>query len=87
MKRWGRFRGLPGGAGAEYDAVVEWISVPITKEWLSVGDIAGYLEVSDYVVATTLRRGEMPGLKVGREWRVAKADFEAWLNRRRGASP
>lgn len=63
---------------------MEWISVPITKDWLSVADIAGYLGVSDYVVATTLRRGDLPAVKVGREWRVAKMDFEAWLNRRRG---
>lgn len=65
---------------------VEWLTVPIPKEWLSVGDIAAYLEVSDYVVATALRRGDLPALKVGREWRVARADFEQWLNQRRGVT-
>lgn len=59
--------------------------MPITKDWLSVGDIADYLDVSGYVVTNLLRNGGLPGVKVGREWRVARIDFESWLNERRGA--
>lgn len=61
------------------------ISVEIDKEWLTVGDVAGYLQVSDYVVTNLLRTRQIPAVKVGRQWRIARVDFEEWLNRERGA--
>jgi hypothetical protein len=30
-----------------------------------------------------LRSGELPAVKMGREWRVARRDFEDWLNAQR----
>lgn len=57
----------------------------MTKPWLSVADICDYLDVSPYVVTGVLRSGDLPAVKVGREWRVASTDFEAWLNGQRGA--
>jgi excisionase family DNA binding protein len=63
--------------------VVEQIEVSISKEWLSVSDICDYMRVSSYVVTSLLRSGELPGVKVGREWRVARVDLEEWINRQR----
>lgn len=57
----------------------------VESEWLSVSDICDYMGVSSYVVTSMLRSGELPGVKFGREWRVAKVDLEEWLNRRRAA--
>jgi excisionase family DNA binding protein len=65
---------------------MEPISVPGDKEWLSVADICDYMGVSAYVVTSVLRSGELTGVKFGREWRVARADLEDWINRRREAS-
>jgi excisionase family DNA binding protein len=62
---------------------MEWITVTIDKEWLSVADICEYMNVSTYVVTTQLRSGDLPGVKFGREWRVARGDFEEWLNAKR----
>jgi excisionase family DNA binding protein len=62
---------------------VERIRVDIDKDWLSVGDICGYMGVSTFVVTRVLRSGELPGVKMGREWRVARVDFEEWLNAQR----
>lgn len=62
---------------------MDWIEVPMEKEWLSVADIAGYMEVSPYVVTGVLREGGIPAVKFGREWRVARADFEEWINTQR----
>lgn len=59
------------------------ITVDIDKEWLSVADICRYMDVSTYVVTSQLRSGELPAVKFGREWRVARGDFEEWLNNRR----
>lgn len=59
------------------------ISIPLEKQWLSVADIAVYMGVSSHVVTSILRAGEMPAVKFGREWRVARADLEKYLNQAR----
>jgi len=59
---------------------MEWIEVGVQKDWLSVADICEYMDVSAFVVTRMLRTGGMPAVKFGREWRVAKKDFEDFLN-------
>ena len=56
------------------------IRVDLPKDWLSVADICAYMDVSPFVVTRMLRNGRMPAVKFGREWRVAKSDFEDFLN-------
>ena len=55
----------------------------VDKEWLSVADICDYMGVSSFVVTSQLRSGNLPAVKFGREWRVARADFEDWINAQR----
>ncbi len=62
---------------------MERIIVELTKEWLSVADICEYMDVTPYVVTRVLRARELPAIKMGREWRVARGDFEDWLNAQR----
>jgi excisionase family DNA binding protein len=62
---------------------MERINVDIEKEWLSVTDICEYMDVSPFVVTSQLRSGGLPGVKFGREWRVARQDFEDWINHQR----
>lgn len=57
--------------------------VDLPKEWLSVADICDYMGVSTFVVTTQLRNGTLPAVKFGREWRVARSDFEDWINAQR----
>ena len=56
---------------------MERIRVDLAKEWLSVKDICEYMDVSTFVVASQLRSGDLPAVKFGREWRIARSDFEA----------
>ena len=62
------------------------IRVDLRKEWLSVTDICEYMDVSTFVVTRMLRSDRMPAVKFGREWRVARSDFEQFLNERRDAA-
>ena len=62
---------------------MDHIKVDIDKEWLSVADICEYMEVSTFVVTSQLRSGGLPAVKFGREWRVARQDFEDWINAQR----
>jgi len=66
---------------------VDPIKVELAKEWLTVADICDYMAVSAYVVTSQLRSGNLPAVKFGREWRVARGDFEDWLNAQRMSLP
>jgi excisionase family DNA binding protein len=59
------------------------ITVEIDKDWLTVADICEYMDVSPFVVTSQLRNGGLPAVKFGREWRVARQDFEDWINSQR----
>ena len=63
--------------------MMDHIIVPIDKQWLSAAEVASYMGVSADVVTSMLRAGEMPGVKFGREWRVARVDLEFYLNEAR----
>jgi excisionase family DNA binding protein len=62
---------------------MDHVTVPIDKHWLSVADVASYMGVSPHVVTSMLRAGGVPAVKFGREWRVARADLESYLNEAR----
>lgn len=70
-----------------YAERMERISVDIDKPWLTVADICEYMDVSTFVVTSVLRTGELRAVKFGREWRVAKVDFEDWINDQRSTAP
>lgn len=65
---------------------MERITVEIAKDWLTVADICQYMNVSPFVVTSQLRSGVLPAVKFGREWRVARQDFEDWINQQRRAA-
>ena len=48
-------------------------------EYLTPQDIADTLKISVQKVRNMVRAGELPAIKVGRQWRVRKADFEKYL--------
>jgi nitrogen PTS system EIIA component len=48
--------------------------------------LARYLHLSPDKVAKLADRGQLPGRKVGGEWKFSKSDIHHWLERRIGAS-
>lgn len=77
---------MPIGFSAHSLGWMERINVDIDKEWLSVSDICDYMDVSAFVVTSQLRSGTLPAVKFGREWRVARRDFEDWINAQRNGA-
>ncbi len=63
-------------AGGTAPGAMNHIEVAIAREWLSVADICYCMDVSTFVVSGVLRSGRLPAVKFGREWRVARVDFE-----------
>ncbi|UBV42243.1 helix-turn-helix domain-containing protein [Deinococcus taeanensis] len=48
-------------------------------EVLTLEELATYLKVSETTAYALVRSGEVPGRKVGREWRFLKARVTQWL--------
>ena len=56
-----------------------------TREVLNVDQAAEFLGFSAYTVREKARSGEIPGRKVGREWRFSREQLLEWL--RAGETP
>jgi excisionase family DNA binding protein len=54
-----------------------------TGEWISPRQIANELDISYPGACLLIRRGDIPGVKVGRSLRVRRSDFDDYLDRRR----
>jgi len=50
-------------------------------EVLSIKEVAQYLNVGVQTAYKLVRSGELPGVKVGREWRVHKEVIDEFLKR------
>ena len=48
-------------------------------ELLTCEEAAAYLRVHPRTVTRLLTAGRLPGVKVGRQWRLRKADLDAYL--------
>lgn len=48
-------------------------------ELLTCEEAATYLRVHPRTVGRLLKAGRLPGVKVGRQWRLRKADLDAYL--------
>ncbi len=57
------------------------------RELLTPEEVADYLRVNPHTAYRLLRSGRLPGAKIGHQWRVRKADLDAYLDRRVGAAP
>ncbi len=50
-------------------------------------EAAAYLRVNPQTVYRLLRRGTLPGVKIGRQWRIRRADLDAHFGAPRTAGP
>jgi len=46
---------------------------------LSIKELAKYLNVTERTIYNLLERGELPGFKVGANWRFRKEDIDKWI--------
>jgi excisionase family DNA binding protein len=49
------------------------------SELLTVGEVASLLRISEHTVRRLLATGELPGVRVGRQWRIAAGELDARL--------
>ena len=51
------------------------------KHLLEVADVAEYLGVEQTTVQRWCREGSLPGMKIGKEWRIRREALERFLER------
>ena len=53
--------------------------------FLTTAEVIAYLHVNLRTVYRLLKAGQLPAVRVGRQWRFRKADVDAWLDGRRSS--
>lgn len=55
----------------------------MTDKWLTIEQIADYLQVSTEKLYKLCQKGKMPASKVGGQWRFDLKEVDAWVRRQR----
>ena len=46
---------------------------------LTIPDVANLLKVADKTVYSLVQRGDLPGFKVGCQWRFSRTAIDSWI--------
>ena len=49
-------------------------------EILTPSEVAGYLRVTEKTLYSLAQRGDLPGFKVGGQWRFRRTAIDAWID-------
>jgi len=55
----------------------------MTEKWLTIEQIADYLQVSREKIYRLCQKGKMPASKVGGQWRFDLKEVDAWVRQQR----
>lgn len=55
------------------------LSSASNTEFLTISDVAGLLQLSSTTICRHIRAGRIKAIKIGRSYRIRRADFEAML--------
>lgn len=53
------------------------------ETFLTTEEVLSYLNVTPRTIYRLIRSGELPALRIGRQWRFRRCDLDAWLERQR----
>lgn len=56
------------------------------ETFLTTAEVLDYLRIELRTVYRMLKAGQIPAVRVGRQWRFRKSDLDSWLERRRTTS-
>ena len=48
--------------------------------WLTIEELSGYLKMSRSKLYQMAQKGELPGSKIGTQWRFDRDRINAWMN-------
>ena len=53
------------------------------SDLLTTDEVLGYLKVTSRTIYRLIRIGELPAVRIGRQWRIRRVDLDQWLERQR----
>lgn len=53
------------------------------EAFLTTEEVLGYLKVTPRTIYRLIRAGELPAVRIGRQWRFRRTDLNEWLDRQR----
>lgn len=56
----------------------------MTDEILTLPEVAKLLKVAEKTVYTMAQKHDLPGFKVGGQWRFKRADIDQWIEEQKG---
>ena len=54
--------------------------------FLTTDEVLGYLKVNPRTIYRLIRSGELPAIRIGRQWRFRRSDLNDWLDRQRSTA-
>ncbi len=57
----------------------------MTDELLNIKEVAALLRLAEKTVYSMAQAGELPAFKVRGQWRIRRADLDAWMQEQRRA--
>lgn len=51
--------------------------------FLTTEEVLGYLNVNPRTIYRLIRSGELPAIRIGRQWRFRRSDLSDWIERQR----
>jgi len=52
-----------------------------TPAFLTMDEVLGYLRVTSRTIYRLIKTGDLPAVRIGRQWRFRQSDLDAWLDR------
>ena len=56
------------------------------EAFLTTEEVLSYLKITPRTIYRLIRTGELPAVRIGRQWRFRRADLDRWLERQRAFS-
>jgi len=73
-------------AGEDHRRDPKRAQLPMDTELLTPQEAAVYLRLNPQTAYRLLQTGRLPGVKIGRQWRIRKATLDAYLDGQRQPS-
>jgi len=51
--------------------------------FLTTEEVLGCLKVNPRTIYRLIKTGELPAIRIGRQWRFRRADLDEWIDRQR----
>jgi excisionase family DNA binding protein len=61
-------------------------TMPDFQAFLTTEEVLAYLKITPRTIYRLIRNGELPAVRIGRQWRFRRNDLDAWLERQRAGS-